>query len=55
MAMLGIYNQLRGLFTIDELLEGMQSYLPPWRHKLLPDNRQILEAVSHLDLGEYRV
>ena len=55
MAMLGIYNKLRGLFTIDELLGGMESYLPPWRHKLLPYNRQILEAVGYVELEEFRV
>ena len=55
MAMLGIYNKLRGLFTVDELLGGVELYLPPWRHKRLPYNRQILEAVGYVELEEFRI
>ena len=46
MAMLGLFNKLLGLFTVDELIKGMEIYLPVWRHKLLPGNRQVLETVT---------
>jgi Pyruvate/2-oxoacid:ferredoxin oxidoreductase gamma subunit len=55
MAMLGLFNKLLGLFTVDELIEGMKSYLPVWRHKLIPGNRQVLETVSRMDVEPYRV
>ncbi len=55
MGMLGLYNLIAGHFTIDELLAGMEDYLPVWRHKLLPGNRAVLEAVSQIDPEEYRV
>jgi 2-oxoglutarate ferredoxin oxidoreductase subunit gamma len=56
MAMLGLFNKLLGpLFTVDELMEGMKSYLPVWRHKLIPGNRQVLETVSGMDVEPYRV
>ena len=55
MGMLGLYNRIAGHFTIDELLAGMEDYLPVWRHKLLPGNRAVLEAVSRIDPEEYRV
>ena len=55
MAMLGLFNKLLGLFTVDELIEGMKSYLPVWRHKLIAGNRQVLETVSAMDVEPYRV
>jgi Pyruvate/2-oxoacid:ferredoxin oxidoreductase gamma subunit len=55
MAMLGLFNKLLGLFTVDELIKGMEIYLPVWRHKLLPGNRQVLETVSRMDVEPYRV
>ena len=55
MAMLGLFNRLLGLFTVDELIEGMKSYLPVWRHKLIPGNRQVLETVNGMDVDSYRV
>ncbi len=55
MGMLGLYNLIAGHFTIDELLAGMKDYLPVWRHKLLPGNRAVLEAVSRIDPEQYRV
>ena len=55
MAMLGLFNKLLGLFTVDELIKGMEIYLPVWRHKLLPGNRQVLETVNRMDVEPYRV
>ena len=55
MAMLGLFNKLLGLFTVDELIAGMESYLPVWRHKLIPGNRQVLETVNRMDVEPYRV
>lgn len=55
MAMLGLFNRLLGLFTVDELIAGMESYLPVWRHKLIPGNRQVLETVNRMDVERYRV
>ena len=55
MAMLGLFNKLLGLFTVDELIKGMEIYLPVWRHKLLPGNRQVLETVTRMDVEPYRV
>jgi Pyruvate/2-oxoacid:ferredoxin oxidoreductase gamma subunit len=55
MAMLGLFNKLLGLFTVDDLIKGMESYLPVWRHKLIPGNRQVLETVTLMDVESYRV
>jgi Pyruvate/2-oxoacid:ferredoxin oxidoreductase gamma subunit len=55
MAMLGLFNKLLGLFTVDDLIAGMESYLPVWRHKLIPGNRQVLETVTRMDVEPYRV
>ena len=55
MAMLGLFNKLLGLFTVDELIKGMEIYLPVWRHKLLPGNRQVLETVTKMNVEPYRV
>ena len=52
---LGLFNKLLGLFTVDELIKGMEIYLPVWRHKLLPGNRQVLETVTRMDVESYRV
>jgi Pyruvate/2-oxoacid:ferredoxin oxidoreductase gamma subunit len=54
MAMLGLFNKLLGLFTVDDLIEGMESYLPVWRHKLIPGNRQVLETGTRMDVETYR-
>jgi 2-oxoglutarate ferredoxin oxidoreductase subunit gamma len=54
MVLLGAYNRLRGLFTIDELEDAMREFLPPWRHDFVPSNRRVLEAVEKLDLEQYR-
>jgi len=54
MAMLGFYNRIRGLFTVDELIHGMMQYLPVWRHKWIPANRRVLEAISAVDVEPYR-
>jgi len=53
MAMLGFFNKILDLFTVDELISGMEDYLPVWRHKLLPGNRQVLEGVTAMDLDPY--
>jgi hypothetical protein len=55
MVLLGVYNRLRGLFTIDELVDAMREFLPPWRHDFLPSNRRVLDAVEELDLEQYRL
>jgi hypothetical protein len=55
MVLLGAYNRLRGLFTIDELEEAMREFLAPWRHDFVPSNRRVLEAVEDLDLEQYRL
>ena len=55
MAMLGFFNKILDLFTVAELIAGMESYLPVWRHKLIPGNRQVLDMVSEMDLKPYRV
>jgi 2-oxoglutarate ferredoxin oxidoreductase subunit gamma len=54
MAMLGFYNRIRALFSIDELIGAMQTYLPVWRHKWIPGNRAVLEAVARIDPEQYR-
>jgi Pyruvate/2-oxoacid:ferredoxin oxidoreductase gamma subunit len=54
MAMLGFYNRIRGVFSIDELIGAMQTYLPVWRHKWIPANRAILDAVAAIDPEQYR-
>jgi 2-oxoglutarate ferredoxin oxidoreductase subunit gamma len=55
MVLLGAYNRLRGLFTIDELEQAMRDFLPPWRHDFVPSNRRVLGAVEDLDLERYRL
>jgi 2-oxoglutarate ferredoxin oxidoreductase subunit gamma len=55
MVLLGVLNRLRGWFSVDELVAAMESYLPVWRHGLIPPNRTVLEAVESLDLDRYRV
>ena len=55
MAMLGLFNKLLGLFTVDEMIAGMESYLPVWRHKLIAGNRQVLETVTKMNVEPYRV
>jgi hypothetical protein len=55
MAMLGVFNRIKGLFTVDEIVAGLQDFLPPWRQKMIPINRMVIEAVMGIDLEEYRV
>ena len=55
MAMLGLFNKLLGLFTVDEMIAGMETYLPVWRHKLIAGNRQVLETVTKMKVEPYRV
>ncbi len=55
MGMLGLWNRITGMFTIEELVAGMAEYLPVWRHKLLPANRQVLEAMMAVDPEGFRV
>ncbi len=55
MAMLGAYNRVRQFFSVDELVIGMEAYLPPWRRKLVTYNRMVLEAVMAMPIEEYRV
>ena len=55
MAMLGLFNKLLGLFTVDEMIAGMETYLPVWRHKLIAGNRQVLETVTKMQVDSYRV
>ena len=55
MVLLGAYNRLRGLFSLDELEQAMRDFLPTWRHDFVPSNRRVLDAVEELDLESYRV
>ena len=50
MAMLGFFNKILDLFTVDQLIAGMEQYLPVWRHKLIPGNRQVLEMVTAMEM-----
>jgi len=36
-------------------IAGMETYLPVWRHQLIPGNRQVLETVNRMDVEPYRV
>jgi ferredoxin len=54
MAMLGFFNHILGLFTVDQMIAGMEMYLPVWRHKLLPGKREVLELVTAMDVEPYR-
>ncbi len=45
MLVLGAFAKFTGYFTLDELVRGMEMYLPVWRHKLIPINKQILAGV----------
>jgi 2-oxoglutarate ferredoxin oxidoreductase subunit gamma len=55
MVLLGAWNRIRGLFTLDELSEAMREFLPSWRHSFVELNRRVLDAVEELDLDAYRV
>jgi len=55
MVLLGAYNRLRSLFSLDELSEAMKEFLPSWRHGFVETNRRVLDAVEELDLESYRV
>ena len=55
MVLLGAYNRLRSLFSLDELSEAMKEFLPSWRHGFVEMNRRVLDAVEELDLESYRV
>ncbi len=50
MVALGAYATASGLFTLDELVEGMSAFLPVWRQDLVPVNRAILAAIMATDL-----
>lgn len=45
MLILGAFAKFTGYFTLDELVRGMEMYLPIWRHKLIPVNKQVLAGV----------
>jgi hypothetical protein len=45
MLVLGAFARFTGYFTLDELVQGMEMYLPVWRHNLIPINKQILAGV----------
>jgi len=55
MVLLGAYNRVRRLFTLDELSDAMRDFLPPWRHGFVELNRRVLDAVESLPLESYRV
>ena len=55
MVLLGAFNRIRGLFSLDELTSAMEEFLPSWRHGFVAMNRRVLEAVEELDLDEHRV
>ena len=52
MIVLGAFARLTGYFSVDELIRGMELYLPVWRHKLIPINRQVLGGVLACDMSE---
>jgi 2-oxoglutarate ferredoxin oxidoreductase subunit gamma len=55
MVLLGAFNRLKGLFTLDQLSDAMREFLPPWRHGFVEMNRRVLDAVEDLVLDDYRV
>lgn len=55
MVMLGLYNKITGMFSIDELIGGMQATLAPWRQQLIPHNRRVLEAAMQIPVDEFRI
>lgn len=52
MLVLGVFAKASGYFTLDELVRGMEMYLPVWRHNLIPINRQVLAGVFAASLEE---
>ena len=52
MLVLGLFAKVSGYFTLDELVRGMEMYLPVWRHNLIPINRQVLAGVFAASLEE---
>jgi len=55
MVLLGAFNRLKRLYTLDELSEAMRAFLPSWRHAFVDLNRRVLDAVEELDLEKFRV
>jgi len=52
MLVLGVFAKVSGYFTLDELVRGMEMYLPVWRHNLIPINKQVLDGVFATSLEE---
>ncbi len=52
MLVLGVFAKVSGYFTLDELIRGMEMYLPVWRHNLIPINKQVLAGVLAASLEE---
>lgn len=52
MLVLGVFAKVSGYFTLDELIRGMEMYLPVWRHNLIPINKQVLAGVFAASLEE---
>ncbi len=55
MLVLGVFAKVSGYFTLDELIRGMEMYLPVWRHNLVPINKQVLAGVFAASLEELTV
>ena len=53
MIVLGVFNKVTQYFSVDELIRGMESYLPVWRRDLIPVNRKILEGIMAADMNEF--
>jgi len=52
MLVLGVFAKVSGYFTLDDLVRGMEMYLPVWRHNLIPVNKQVLAGVFATSLEE---
>lgn len=55
MVMLGSVCRILNLFSIDELIDGMIEYLPPWRQKLISSNKIVLEKTFSTDFQKYKL
>ena len=53
MIVLGVLNKVTQHFSVDELIRGMEGYLPIWRRDLIPLNRKILEGIMAADMNEF--
>jgi len=54
MIMLGAFAKITGRFSIEQLVAGMERYLPVWRRGLIPRNREILAEVFSMDFKTFK-